>query len=446
MATKRLLSALMLLCYLLPAPGAADNGAPVTLSVRNSDITEVMQMLSRSNRVNILLAPEVVGKVSFSLYEVPLAEAIRSIANTAGFAVEQRNGTYFVLGRDNAGQYADSDMTQLRTFAIQYADTATIQTMLTPYLSGFGKVTALPARRILVVEDTPPFMDRLAALIDELDRAPRQILIEAQILEVTLNEEDSWGVDWSDLFARNNGDASIGTRGLAGAGGSGNSGFLLSIDNADVIATLTALEQDGRVRTLSTPKLLALENQEASVIVGDRRGYQVTTTINQISTESIEFLESGVILRVTPTVDANDKIMMDIHPEVSTGTVDGNGIPSQTTTEVTTRLLVNSGETVFVGGLIKQSMNNQRSGVPGVSRLPGIGRLFSSRESTSVNTETVVLIKPVLVESDDSSWSLPTERRVNLIEDELDSNQAAIDREVAETFRQIQNQKSQTSQ
>ena len=142
---------------------------------------------------------------------------------------------------------------------------------------------------------------------------------------------------------------------------------------------LDALEIRGRLRTLSTPKLLALENEEAAVIIGDRRGYRVTTTINQVTTESIEFLESGVILRVTPSVDAQGQIMLEVHPEVSTGTVDTNGIPSQTTTEVTTRLLVPNGQTIFLGGLIRHTSTQDQQRVPVLGRIPGLRKIFGNQ-------------------------------------------------------------------
>ncbi len=133
-------------------------------------------------------------------------------------------------------------------------------------------------------------------------------------------------------------------------------------------------------------------------IVGDRRGYSVTTTIDQVTTESVEFLESGVILRVTPSVDANGKVMMDIHPEVSTGVIDPlTGIPSQSTTEVTTRMIVPDGQTIFVGGLIKHRVEESKRGIPVISRIPGVGRLFSSRENNKTNTETIVLITPTIL-------------------------------------------------
>jgi type II secretory pathway component GspD/PulD (secretin) len=221
---------------------------------------------------------------------------------------------------------------------------------------------------------------------------------------------------------------------LEGAGSSGSQGLFFEIANTNLSVVLSALEQDGRIRTLSTPKLLSVENQESEVLVGDRRGYAVTTTINQVTTESIEFLESGVILRVTPSVDREGRILMDIHPEVSTGTVDANGIPSQTTTEVTTRLLVGSGQTIFIGGLIKQGIAEVRSGVPVLGRIPGLGLLFSSRESISINTETIVMITPRIVGRVSGPWNTEPESEVETRDWQLMQNASEIDKQVSESF------------
>jgi len=422
---------LVLFLTISAVPSQAQDEEPlITMAMRNTELAEVMQMLSRSERVNILLSQDVGGEVSFSLYDVPLSQAIRSIATAAGFTAEQRHGTYFIVSRDEAGDYAHSDLTEIRSFNIEYADPAQLQEMLRPYLSEYGQISVLTERKILMVEDTPEFLERLTVLIAEIDHQPKQVLIEAKILEVTLNSEDSYGIDWSDVFQSDSSSGSYGTRGFDGAGSSGSSGLFFEIANDDLTASLSALEQNGRIQTLSTPKLLAIENQEASVIVGDRRGFQVTTTINQVTTESIEFLESGVILRVTPSVDKHGRVMMDIHPEVSTGTVDANGVPSQTTTEVTTQLLVDSGQTVFIGGLIKQTLNETRNGVPILGRLPGLGLLFSSRETTSVNTETVVMITPIVVNTANDDWNAEQQREIETLDDELQRRATTIEDEI----------------
>lgn len=406
----------------------------ISLAMRDTDIAEVMEMLSRAERINILLSENVDAEVSFSLYDVPLSEAIRSIASAAGYVVERRNGMYFVVSRDEAGAYAESDLTEIRAFSIQYADPTQLQTMLTPYLSEFGQLTTMAENKMLLVQDTPEFLRRIEKLVREIDRQPKQILIEAKILEVTLTEEDSYGIDWASFFESDGGGGSFGTRGLEGVGGSRTSGLFANITNADLTAKLSALEKDGRIRTLSTPQLLALEHEEASVIVGDRRGYKVTTTINLVTTESIEFLESGVILRVTPHVDNDGRIMMDIHPEVSTGGIDINGIPSQTTTEVTTRLLVASGQTVFIGGLIKRTLSETRAGVPILGRIPGLGLLFSSREVTSVNTETIVIITPSIVAEIGGSRDAKAQSEVEDLERRLGTQTSDIDERLDQTF------------
>ncbi len=193
------------------------------------------------------------------------------------------------MSRDEAKQYSNGGVTSARAFDVQYADPAVVVDMLAPYLSGYGKITSLPERKIVVVEDTPPFLDRVGEILDDVDRHPSQILIEARILEISLDDEESYGIDWQNLFSSQDGDGSFGTRGLSNAGAAGNRGFFFEVVNSDFTAMLNLLSEQGRVRTLSTPQLLALENQEASVIIGDRQGFRVTTTINQVTTEASSF-------------------------------------------------------------------------------------------------------------------------------------------------------------
>ena len=429
MRIERLI-ALISIAALTASVYAREDTRTVTMTMRDVELSEVMEMLARTERLNILLADEVEAVVSFTLYDVPLTEAIHSIADAAGYAIERRSGTYFVVERDNVNSYTASDLTDVRVFKIQYADPAIVQSSLEPYLSEYGQITSIPERKLLMIEDRPTFLRRMAALITEIDMAPRQILIEAKILEVTLDDENSYGVEWTDLFTPNNGDGTAGTRGFADAGSSGAEGVFVNIAHSEFSVMFSALEADGRVRTLSTPKLLALENEESSVIVGDRRGYPVTTTINQVTTETIEFLESGVILDVTAHIDASGRVMMDIHPEVSNGVIDTSGIPSQTTTEVTTKLLVESGQTIFIGGLIKHTHSETRKGVPILGRIPGVGRLFSSRERTNANTETIVLITPHIIAGYDGSFSDLDEERVESVRRELDEEASDIETEL----------------
>lgn len=393
------LKGLLLLGFLATSLSLAEDVEQrISMTMKDADLADVMDMISREQRVNIFVSSESDEQVSFSLYDMTLPDAVRAIANAAGLAVEYYDGNYFIVERDEAGKYAPDALTQVRSFELQYVPVDELQSLLAPYLSEYGNITIFAEKKLLMIQDTPEFLSRTATLIRQIDKQPAQILIEAKILEVTLTDEDSYGLDWTRFFNSDGGSGDFGTRGLGNPTGAG---LFFNYTNDNITAALDALTSQGRVRTLSSPKLLAVEDQESSVIVGDRRGYSVITTINQVTTESIEFLESGVILRVTPSVDSAGKILMDIHPEVSTGLIDPlTGIPSQSTTEVTTRMIVPDGKTIFVGGLIKHRIEESKKGVPIISSIPGIGRLFSSRENSKTNTETIVLIKPTILSND----------------------------------------------
>lgn len=383
----------------LPPTQAA--GDRITLNLRKVDIAEVFEMLSKQQRTNIVLEKDVEGLVNVNLYEVTLEEAIQTIASAAGYESKEIGLGYLIGPKAAPGSGEELPVgTEIRTYAIQYAKPDRVETILAKHLSKNGKATALTDRSMMVVEDTPLILDKIEGLLKEVDREPIQILIEAKILEITLGETESFGLNWWKIFTSTDrllnvgatGSGRVGVRGLS----SSDTGFIFSLVNDNVNIALDALNAKGRVKTLSTPKILTLENKESSVIIGDRKGYQVTTTISQVTTTSVEFLESGVILKVTPSIDSQNRILLQIHPEVSSGSVTG-GIPSQTTTEVNTSLLADNGQTIFIGGLLKKKSDSSKQGVPVLEDLPVLGRVFSTTKDIQENTETIVLITPYIV-------------------------------------------------
>jgi type II secretory pathway component GspD/PulD (secretin) len=411
---KRLVVVLLFVVPLLHpcAATAADRDTGlITISVQNTEVAEVFEMLSRQGRVNILLADGVEGEMSINLYDVTVEKALRSIATAAGFAVERQGDTYFIVEREEAGKDFRGGLTEIRAFKVQYTDPQKVAQIMEEHLSRHGRVTALTERKLVVVEELPDFMNEIEKLLEQLDSQPKQILIEARILEVQLDDSETYGIDWARLFHSGGGDGVFGVQGLSAPGAPG---FFFSLVNPNIEVALDALSDEGRVHTLSTPKLLALEHQEAQVVIGDRLGYRVTTTINQVTTESVEFIESGVILKVIPFVDRDGRIMMEIHPEVSTGTI-SLGIPSVSTTEVTTELLTGDGQTIMIGGLMRNSNSRRRQGIPVLKEIPLLGNLFQNYEGIKINTETIVLITPYIMKPGDSGLEfLREDERSNL--------------------------------
>ena len=408
MTTLRRSIACALACTLayLPAAATVVHGASRELvsmndgpNVKRADynfrgvpIEEVFDMLSRTEKVNIILTKGVTGNVTLTLYNATLKEAIYGVAQAAGFLVEMRNGDYVVMGKEAATEYPGAN-TQIKTIKVQYSDTKQIADIATKYASRYGKITPLLGRRLIVVEDLPTYIDRIEKLVEQLDVQPKQVLIEAKILEVTLDESEQYGIDWRKLFGAN---VATGTAGFSSAPALPNQGFFFALLNSNIQVFLNALASKGRVRTLATPKLLALENQEAKAVIGDSTGYKVTTTINLVTTESIQFLESGVILKVIPSVDQQGRVMLKVHPEVSSATLN-LGIPSKKSTEVTTELIANDGQSIFIGGLIKSGSNQQRNAVPVLGTVPGLGYLFGSTTQSVNASETIVIITPHVI-------------------------------------------------
>src|SRR5712692_838627 len=369
----------------------------VNFNFRATPIEEAFDMLSRKDGTNIILSKGVTGTVTVNLYNVTVREAIFSVAQAAGYGVEVRNGDYIILGKETSLDYPGAN-TQIKTFKVHYSDAKQVADILSRYVSRQGKVTPLIGRKLIVVEDLPGFAERVGRLLEELDAQPRQVMIEAKILEITLNESERFGIDWKRLLGPAPGTrTSFGTTGLAfGNAAAPGQGFFFSFLNDNMEAFLGALATQGRVRTLATPKLLALENQEAKAVIGDSTGFKVTTTINLVTTETIQFLESGVILKVTPSVDQRGRVLMKVHPEVSSASL-SDGVPSKKSTEVTTELLCEDGQSIFIGGLIKTGSTVDRQGIPILGDIPLLGRLFSNSVETVSSSETIVIITPYVI-------------------------------------------------
>jgi type II secretory pathway component GspD/PulD (secretin) len=396
------------------APGQATGNGTATYLFRDTPIAELFEMISARDRVSIMLGKGVTGNVAVSLYDMSAREAIHAIAEAGGYKVVERGNGYLIVNPSQAAQGAVPDDIQVRALKVQYSDPQLVADILGKHVGPGGKVTVLAQRKMVVAEDTRAGLDRIEALLRQIDVAPRQVMIEAKILEITLEDSENFGIDWTKVLKNG---SKIGTTGLAQQGQAGL--FLNYIScNCDFTAYLSALATRNKVRTLASPKLLALEDQEAAVTIGDELGYRVTTTINNVTSESVQFLDTGVILHVTPSVDADHRIALKIRPEVSSGSI-LNGVPSKTTTQVTTQLVAQDGQSILIGGLIKSSATQQRTGVPLLGDLPVLGNLFANREQHGNLTETVVVITPHLVPAGGTGEDVRTLERVRQNEKEM---------------------------
>jgi general secretion pathway protein D len=268
---------------------------------------------------------------------------------------------------------------------------------------------------LLIMSSTADY-DNVYKAIQKLDVLPLQVLVEATIVEVTLKDELRYGLQW---FFKNHLDSN--TRGIGTIGDSpiptaadlfGNASYEV-ISGSSTRALLNVLANDSRLKVISSPTLMVLDNHTAEIKVGDQVPIQTSATTNTSGTvttddrigvnvtSTIQYRDTGVLLKVTPRVNAGGMVVLDITQEVNDVNPDpsfaGINSPTITQRQINTSVAVQSGETLVLGGLIKENNDSGGEGVPYLRHVPVLGWAFGSRGKSTQRTELVVMITPTAV-------------------------------------------------
>jgi general secretion pathway protein D len=279
-------------------------------------------------------------------------------------------------------------------------------------LDATTRISAQKSSNQLLVRTRPAQWKEIEAAIKRLDNAPLQVQIETRILEVKLTGELDQGVQWYlGRLAGNSASTTVantpGSQGALGGGGAGlgaSDSLFYSFVSTNLQVAIHALETNGRTQVLSAPSLVVMNNENAQIQVGDNIPISQTTVntgTSNTTLSSVEYLQTGVILNVVPRINPGGLVYMDIQQQVSDadGTVTVNGNPRISTRSVSTQVAAQSGQTVLLGGLIKQDNSESVSAVPYLGRVPGLGWLFGNRSKSKDRTELLVLITPRVINS-----------------------------------------------
>jgi len=271
------------------------------------------------------------------------------------------------------------------------------------------------SRNIILIRALTPDYTRLVKLLERLDNLPRQVLIEVLVAEVTLDGSWEFGIEWA---LKNNklkiNDSryrqTLGTD-FTSVVEDAAGGFTYTIFNSinDPVGLLNAIASETDVSFLSSPQILVLNNEEASVNVGDQVPI-VTTQTERTSTDdpiydkTVQYKDTGTILKVTPRINYDGVIILDINQQVSQATdkrySDINS-PTISTRELKTKLAVKDGQSIMMGGLISKNTTDNESKVPILGDIPLLGWLFKYQKQATAKTELLVMITPYVIESDD---------------------------------------------
>ena len=255
----------------------------------------------------------------------------------------------------------------------------------------------------LIVTDTAAKIEEIRKVVNDIDQRGRQVLVEARIAQIALNDEHRMGVDWEAIVSDYHSLSLASQSNLSDAQKRGTLS-IGTIADEDYSILIEALDTVGSVDILSTPSVTAINNKEARILVGPTQPYVTTATAApsagpSTTAESVNFIDVGVKLFVTPTVHADGFITMKIRPEVSsmTGSVSpgaGNAAPVVETSEAETTVHVKNGVTIVIGGLIKEEKTRMTKKVPILGDVPFLGMAFRSYSHDVKKTEIVIFLTP----------------------------------------------------
>lgn len=279
-----------------------------------------------------------------------------------------------------------------------------------------------PSNAIIIRSSEREYQYMLST-IRELDRPPKQVLIDAIVVEVALDDSMKYGVQWSALSGNVSTQSNTGIfsnsladpRGIISTpiGAAALTGLnVLATDGKNFFGFLQALASDGKVNVLSNPHILVKNYEKASITVGSDEPIATQSSQNAVSTtasiiQNIEYRKTGIVLTVSPQITDAGMVALTLHQEisdVSTSRVVGSGsFPSFTNREAETSVVIKNGETIAIGGLIDTKKNKTHSAIPLISRVPLLGNLFKFTTITSDRTELIILLTPRVISNSDEA-------------------------------------------
>ena len=417
--------------------GGKYSGRRISLDLQDADLINVLRLFADVANLNIIIAPDVKGRVTVRMVNVPWDQAMDIILKMNGLGSVLEDNILRVASvaaltkqaeEESRAKEAKKKAEDLvtRMVAINYSTAATISPTLKKSLSARGEIVVDDRTNTLIITDIPRNVNDIFALIKLLDKAIPQVMIEARIVEATTSFARDIGVQWGGTFRA---DAAHGNptgwsfpHSITAAGGPGqdstqfgagnylvnlpaavsqgsggsigfNFGSLSKALNLDL--ALSAMESTGEGKVISTPRISALDNKEAKIQQGQSIPY---TTTSSAGTQ-VQFIQANLELTVTPHVTPDNKIFMKIKATKNApdSSLVVNGQPSIRNNEATTEILLSDGETAVIGGILIIDRGYTIQKVPFFGDLPIIGWLFREKTSKDNKSELLIFITPRIV-------------------------------------------------
>ena len=387
-------------------------GRPISLDVQEAEISTVLRSLAGFAGVNIVASPRVVGKVTVKLEEVPWKEALAVILRAHSFDYVEEQGIFRIDTADELRQETLSserarkqveELAELKLglVTLSYANAEEVKNALEKMLTDRGNIDIDARTNSLLVNDVNARVQLITEMALQLDTKTPQVEINARLVDIDTRATRDLGINWglSNFVAPGgnvNGSLSI-SNPVQSPSGDLRVGTVQ--DWGSLMMQVEALENDQKATLISNPIITTTDNREASILVGQKIPLIVADEAGNAITQLTTI---GILLKVTPHINSENRITLDVHNEVSDlssqATVQGGVIIN--TSESDTRVLVDNGETAIIAGLIRKIDSKLDSGIPVLMDIPLIGSLFRHSSDTKVSRELVIFVTPTIVEGE----------------------------------------------
>lgn len=375
----------------------------ISLDFRNAEISDIIWILAKKARINVIGREDIKGKVTIHLDSVDPKDALDIILKLYGYAYEQQTENIFRIIRTEAKSREGTiekaqKVFMTKSFVIKYAKASQLATTVSKMLSSDGVMQPDDPSNTLIVIDTPMNVESIGKMIEELDLAPKQVLIEVKFTEISSSKGEDFRTIWNRIGS--SGGQFTGKVNLAPMAGTG---LGITISTVDLDALIELFKSATDFNLVSAPQIVTLDNKEARIQVGSKVPYiQRTVTVGSGGTttsEAIIYLDVGVVLSVTPHISGANSVIVDIQPTISDYeySKDVPGVPVISTRNITSRVLIYDGQTLIVGGLMKDDVRKTEYKVPLLGDIPLLGALFKYTSQSKVKINLVIFITPHII-------------------------------------------------
>jgi len=376
----------------------------VTIAIREAPLDQILGILAEREGLNLICAEDVTANISITVKDAPFDKALAHILSVAGYTCRRQDNFLLITSVAAGGTVSpEAQGREIRVFNLSYVSAADVDLVIKGLLSPVGQSFMgesdpqdhRKTRDVLIVEDLPPYLARIEQTVEQLDTSPRQVLIEAHVLSVELEDDLRHGIDWAYL-KKNNPKLTLKTTGFANA--AAPQAMVFDLAATELTSVVEWLKTTTDAKTLASPKVFALNGQEARIQIGKQLGYRVTTTTQTSTMESVDFLDVGVILTVTPQITPDNHVLMKVKPVVSSGQISPDTkLPEEETTEVETAVMLRDGRGIVIGGLIQEEDIETQQKVPWLGDMWLVGWLFQKRHVDRKRSEIIIALIPHVV-------------------------------------------------